>query len=240
MLEGASRWNMGRAKEAVAVEGASTLRTFDVQLMSHLNSMSQRVLGCPLVPEFTPSGKPTGKRDLRATLVDQSITSPPPLFLWHPLLTGCAFLGCEDCAINVGDGCVYACPFFTFVFILVTGERIAVDYLLAQTNRGDLLAQKQIIPSQVLEEDEDEPEATLCILGDLGAGDHWDEAESDTTFCQSAELGAGDPDPPSAVEDQVLLEGDTEPGPLVTEVSHTFCNTLLKNTVLNQVNLVTF
>lgn len=29
-----------------------------------------------------------------------------------PLLRGCIFLGREDCAINVGDGCVYACPFF--------------------------------------------------------------------------------------------------------------------------------
>ncbi len=45
MLEGASRWNMSRAKEAVSVVGASTLRTFDVCLMSHLNNMSQRVLG---------------------------------------------------------------------------------------------------------------------------------------------------------------------------------------------------
>lgn len=70
---------MGRAKEAVAVEGASTLKTFDVRLMSHLNNMSQRVHGCALVPEFTPPGKPTGKRDFRATLVDQSIKSPPPL-----------------------------------------------------------------------------------------------------------------------------------------------------------------
>uniref|UniRef100_A0AAV2J5X8 Uncharacterized protein n=1 Tax=Knipowitschia caucasica TaxID=637954 RepID=A0AAV2J5X8_KNICA len=79
MLEGLSRWNMARAKEAVAVEGASALRSFDVRLMSHLNSLSQRVLGCALVPEFTPPGKPTD-------------------------------------------------------------ERTAVEYLLGQTNRGDLLA----------------------------------------------------------------------------------------------------
>jgi hypothetical protein len=83
MLEGISRWNMGRAKEAVDVEGASTLRSFDVRLMSHLNNLSQRVHGCALVPEFTLPGKPTGKRDLRATLVARSITSPP-LFLRHP------------------------------------------------------------------------------------------------------------------------------------------------------------
>ena len=84
MLEGVSRWNMGRAKEAVDVEGASTLRSFDVRLMSHLNNLSRRVHGCALVSEFTPPGKPTSKRDLRATLIDQSITSPPPLFLRHP------------------------------------------------------------------------------------------------------------------------------------------------------------
>ena len=75
---------MGRAKEAVDVEGASTLRSFDVRLMSHLSNLSQRVLGSTLVPEFTPPGKPTSKRDLRATLIDQGITSPPPLFLRHP------------------------------------------------------------------------------------------------------------------------------------------------------------
>ncbi|KAL7375698.1 hypothetical protein ABVT39_022187 [Epinephelus coioides] len=102
-----------------------------------------------------------------------------------------------------------------------TGERIAVEYLLAQKNRGDLLPPKQMpeIPSQVLEEDKDEPDATVCMPGDLGAGDPWDEGEPDATLSQSAELGAGDPDPPSAVGDQVLLEGETEPGPLVTETS---------------------
>ncbi|XP_059895233.1 uncharacterized protein LOC132448177 [Gadus macrocephalus] len=102
MLEGISRWNMGRAKEAVDVEGASTLRCFDVRLMSHLNNLSQRVHGCALVPEFTLPGKPTG-------------------------------------------------------------ERIAVEYLLEQTNRGDLLAPSQAsiseIPLPVLEEEEEEDDA---------------------------------------------------------------------------------
>ncbi|XP_038137046.1 uncharacterized protein LOC119780874 [Cyprinodon tularosa] len=136
MLEGISRWNMGRAKEAVDVEGASTLRSFDVRLISLLNNLSQRVHGCALVPEFTPPGKPTG-------------------------------------------------------------ERIAVEYLLAQTNRGDLLAPSQVseIPSQVVE-DEDEPDDTISMPDIL---------------CQSAETGAGDP--PSAVED------DTDPDALVTETS---------------------
>lgn len=68
MLEGASRWNMNRAKDAVSEVGASNLRTFDVCLMSHLNNMSQRVLGCSLMLEITPPGKPTGKISLRAML----------------------------------------------------------------------------------------------------------------------------------------------------------------------------
>ncbi|XP_030219179.1 uncharacterized protein LOC115548574 [Gadus morhua] len=106
MLEGISRWNMGRAKEAVDVEGASTLRSFDVRLMSHLNNLSQRVHGCALVPEFTLPGKPTG-------------------------------------------------------------ERIAVEYLLEQTNRGDLLAPSQAsiseIPLPVLEEEEEEEEEDDAI-----------------------------------------------------------------------------
>ena len=56
----------------------------------------------------------------------------------------------------------YVCPFFIFVFMLVTGERIAVEYLLEQTNRGDLLAPSQAsiseIPLPVLEEEEEEEE----------------------------------------------------------------------------------
>jgi len=86
-----------------------------------------------------------------------------------------------------------------------------VEYLLAQTNRGDLLAPSQVseIPSQVLEE-EDELDDTISTLD---------------IVCQSAEIGVGDP--PSAVAD------DTEPGPLITEVSNTFRNTLLKNTIFH-------
>uniref|UniRef100_A0AAV2J653 Uncharacterized protein n=1 Tax=Knipowitschia caucasica TaxID=637954 RepID=A0AAV2J653_KNICA len=128
MLEGLSRWNMARAKEAVAVEGASALRSFDVRLMSHLNSLSQRVLGCALVPEFTPPGKPT-----------------------------------DECT--------------------------AVEYLLGQTNRGDLLAPAPAPenPSQVLEEEEEEAYAPIHM----------------------PELLAGD------ARDQ-LLEGDTEPTEPVT------------------------
>lgn len=57
MLEGASRWNMSRAKEAVSVVGASNLRTFDVCLMSHLNNLSQRVLGWAFDARIHPSRK---------------------------------------------------------------------------------------------------------------------------------------------------------------------------------------
>lgn len=89
MLEGVSRWNMGRAKEAVDVEGSSNLRIFDVRLMSLLNSLSQRVLGYALVPDFTPPGKPTGKRDLRATLINIPSTS----FSEAPLLRDMHLLG---------------------------------------------------------------------------------------------------------------------------------------------------
>ncbi|CAL8340966.1 unnamed protein product [Boreogadus saida] len=72
MLERVSRWNMGRAKEAVDVEGASTLRSFDVRLMSHLSNLSQRVLGSTLVPEFTPPGKPTSERIAVEYLLSQT------------------------------------------------------------------------------------------------------------------------------------------------------------------------
>lgn len=56
------------------------------------------------------------------------------------------------------------------MFILVTGERIAVEYLLAQTNRGDLLATSQVpeIPSDLLEE-EDEPDVTVSMPGPASA-----------------------------------------------------------------------
>ena len=77
MLEGLSRWNQSRARESVEVVGASALRSFDVRLMSHLNSISRRVLGSTLVPEFTPPGEPTGKTAVArvTTLVAQTSTT---------------------------------------------------------------------------------------------------------------------------------------------------------------------
>lgn len=61
MLEGGSRWNMNRAREAVGVSGASQTKIYNLRLMSNINALSSRVLGCALLPEFIPPGKPTGK-----------------------------------------------------------------------------------------------------------------------------------------------------------------------------------
>lgn len=61
MLEGASRWNINRGRQAVDMGGTSLTKIYDVRLMSHMNDLSNRVLGCLLLPEFTPPGKPTGK-----------------------------------------------------------------------------------------------------------------------------------------------------------------------------------
>ncbi|KAJ4925484.1 hypothetical protein JOQ06_018214 [Pogonophryne albipinna] len=101
MLEGSSRWNMNRAHAAVHVSGASQTRIYNVRLKTNLNALSQRVLGCALLPEFIPPGKPTG-------------------------------------------------------------ERIAVEYLLAQSDRGDLLGPQQdselgtIVPDRQVDVQEEE------------------------------------------------------------------------------------
>ncbi len=49
------------AHQAVDMSGTSHTKIYDVRLMSHMNVLSSRVLGCALLPEFMPSGKPTGK-----------------------------------------------------------------------------------------------------------------------------------------------------------------------------------
>lgn len=61
MLEGASRWNINRAHQAVDISGTSQTKIYDVRLMSHLNVLSNRVLGCALLEEMMTPGKPTGK-----------------------------------------------------------------------------------------------------------------------------------------------------------------------------------
>ncbi|KAI4806404.1 hypothetical protein KUCAC02_017230 [Chaenocephalus aceratus] len=101
---------MTRAHAAVHVSGASQNRIYNVRLKTHLNALSQRVLGCALLPEFIPPGKPTG-------------------------------------------------------------ERIAVEYLLAQSDRGDLLGPQQdselgtIVPDRQVEVQEEE-ECLDIIISD--------------------------------------------------------------------------
>ncbi|KAF4070232.1 hypothetical protein AMELA_G00291360, partial [Ameiurus melas] len=72
MLEGASRWNINRAYQAVDRSGTSQTKIYDVRLMSHLNVLSNRVLECALLPEFIPPGKPTGERIAVEYLLAQS------------------------------------------------------------------------------------------------------------------------------------------------------------------------
>ncbi|KAL2079587.1 hypothetical protein ACEWY4_025331 [Coilia grayii] len=160
-------------------------------------SLSQRVLGYALVPDFTPPGKPTGKR-------------------------------------------------------------IAAEYLLAQTNRGDLLAPSQVsevplqvlapsqvseVPLQVLDE-EDEPDHTINIhdiiwpSAEIGAGGDPGAKEGDAGAAGGdpgaveGDAGAAGGDPgavegdagaaggdPGAVEGDAEAAGDIEHGPLATETS---------------------
>ncbi|KAG1955491.1 hypothetical protein F2P79_008547 [Pimephales promelas] len=111
MLEGASRWNINRAHQAVDMSGTSQTKMYNVRLMSQMNVLSNKVLGCPLLPEFKPPGRPTD-------------------------------------------------------------ERIAVEYLLAQSNRGDLLSpleQHEIpLPELQVEVQEDEClDVTICDAADI-------------------------------------------------------------------------
>lgn len=61
VLEGAARWNMDRAQQMLNTPNPSGTKLYDVRLMSNVNDLSHQVLGQPLLPEFTPPGKPTGK-----------------------------------------------------------------------------------------------------------------------------------------------------------------------------------
>ncbi|XP_041824833.1 uncharacterized protein LOC121629265 [Melanotaenia boesemani] len=109
MLEGVSRWNINRSQQALNMNRTSQTKIYDVRLMSNVNTLSNRVLGSALLPEFIPPGKPTG-------------------------------------------------------------ERIAVEYLLAQSNRGDLLSgQNEIIMPEMLEEvqQDEDPDATIPRATDI-------------------------------------------------------------------------
>ncbi|XP_041658917.1 uncharacterized protein LOC121519884 [Cheilinus undulatus] len=72
MLEGGSRWNINRAREAVHLRSASHSRLYDVRLMCNLSSLSNRVLGQSLIPEFIPPGRPTDEHIAVEYLLAQS------------------------------------------------------------------------------------------------------------------------------------------------------------------------
>ncbi|XP_053406185.1 uncharacterized protein LOC123525390 [Mercenaria mercenaria] len=72
MLEGCSRWNISRAREAVDLSRTSQTTMFDIQTMSNINRLSSRVLGLPIIPEFTPPGVHTGERIAVEYLLSQS------------------------------------------------------------------------------------------------------------------------------------------------------------------------
>ena len=61
VVEGGSRWNVNRAREAVDMPESSQTRLYDIRLMSSINSLSQDILGFELLPEFKAPGKPTSK-----------------------------------------------------------------------------------------------------------------------------------------------------------------------------------
>lgn len=61
MLEGGSRWDIDRAREAVDLGVGRRTRLYDVHLMSNINSMSQRILGYEILSQFKAPGKPTSK-----------------------------------------------------------------------------------------------------------------------------------------------------------------------------------
>jgi len=91
---------------------------------------------------------------------------------------------------------VCGCPLpINNVLKMIAGERIAVEYLLAQSNRGDqLIAHQNDMPEVPPEEPED-------------------ETEIDTTVCHAADLRADDSDLPiDDVDAQVTSQvGDTGP-----------------------------
>ena len=119
--------------------------------------------------------------------------------------------------------CMYVCPFLVVLHWL-QGSALLFEYLLAQSNRGDLLAapeEEPGVPMPDLVEDEEE-DLTVCQPDHLGAGDHWDKAR--TTPGLAAELGTAE-SLPRAEEVEALLDDDSEPAPSTKEVRKTFSNT---------------
>ena len=70
MLEGVSRWNLNRSAQALGMTETSKTKIYDIRLMSNVNALSQKVLGKPLLPEFIPPGKPTGKKCLLLMMIN--------------------------------------------------------------------------------------------------------------------------------------------------------------------------
>ncbi|XP_043965569.1 uncharacterized protein LOC122827064 isoform X2 [Gambusia affinis] len=65
-------WNMKRAQEALDTSHRSHSKLCDVRLMSNLNTLSNKVLGHDLLPEFVPPGCPTDERIAVEYLLAQS------------------------------------------------------------------------------------------------------------------------------------------------------------------------
>ncbi|XP_041483787.1 uncharacterized protein LOC121430546 [Lytechinus variegatus] len=105
MLEGGARWNINRGKDALDISDNSGTRLYDVQMMTTINSMSRRILGSDLIPEFQTPGKPTGKSNMKQIFLSSYAHKSPISYAGN--------------------------------------EKIAVEYLFAQSGRGDLLAPEQ-------------------------------------------------------------------------------------------------
>ena len=61
LLEGLARWNADRAREALQPEAYNPdLVCYEMSLKDSLNSLSQDVLGRPIVTDYKAPGKYTG------------------------------------------------------------------------------------------------------------------------------------------------------------------------------------
>ena len=69
MLEGVSRWNLNRSAQALGMTETSWTKIYDIRLIYNVNALSHKVLGKPLLPEFIPPGKPTGKKSLLLMMI---------------------------------------------------------------------------------------------------------------------------------------------------------------------------
>ncbi len=130
------------------------------------------------MPEFTPPGKP-----LVRYLSGQC---------WALEYSSLSLFVCVCVCVCVYV-CVCVCPLpINNMLNIIAGESIAVEYLLAQSNRGDqLIAHHNNMPEVPPEDPEDD--------------------ETDTTVCHAADLRADDSDPPVAEAQVTGQVGDTGP-----------------------------